>query len=148
MRCKTVYKLKNIVFIYFQNHTLIINATVGCRHSSVDSSAPSILPPRVRVPSTPSMLFLIYICHLNWNVKGTKINKKRPGWPIFLIINAKMLSWRKSIYNLARNLFKSSTLIVAHFDQLVRFPKSFGTIIHKLTLEKDRVWVRERRYMK
>ena len=30
---------------------------VGCRPSSVDSSAPSIQPPRVRVPSTPSMLF-------------------------------------------------------------------------------------------
>ena len=31
----------------------------GCRHSSVDLSAPSILPPRVWVPSTPSMLFSI-----------------------------------------------------------------------------------------
>ena len=29
--------------------------------SSVDSSAPSILPPWVRVPSTPSMLFSIFI---------------------------------------------------------------------------------------
>ena len=50
----------------------------GCRHSSVDSSVPNILPPRVRVPSTPSMLLsfivLCYICHL----KRTKINKKRP----------------------------------------------------------------------
>ena len=33
---------------------------VGCHHSSVDSSAPSILPPQVRVPSTPSMLSSIY----------------------------------------------------------------------------------------
>ena len=33
----------------------------GCRHSSVDSSAPSIQPPRVRVPSIPSMLFSNYI---------------------------------------------------------------------------------------
>ena len=24
-------------------------------------------------------LFKLYICHLNWNVKRTKINKKRPG---------------------------------------------------------------------
>ena len=31
----------------------------GCRRSSVDSFAPSILPPRVRFPSTPSMLFSI-----------------------------------------------------------------------------------------
>ena len=29
----------------------------GCCYSSVDLSVPSILPPRVRVPSTPSMLF-------------------------------------------------------------------------------------------
>ena len=28
----------------------------GCRHSSVDPSAPTILPPRVRIPSTPSKL--------------------------------------------------------------------------------------------
>ena len=60
------------------------NIGQGCRHSSVDSSVPSILPPRVRVPSTPSMLFQLilfklYICHLNWNVKRTKIYKKRPG---------------------------------------------------------------------
>ena len=39
----------------------------GCRHSSVDSSAPSIMPPRVRLPSTPSMLlsfivkFVLYL---------------------------------------------------------------------------------------
>ena len=30
-----------------------------CRHSSVDSFAPSILPPRVQIPSTPSKLFSI-----------------------------------------------------------------------------------------
>ena len=28
-----------------------------CRHSSMDLSAPTILPPRFRVPSTPSMMF-------------------------------------------------------------------------------------------
>ena len=39
--------------------------------------SPSILPPRVWGPSTPSMLLSIY----NWIVmwKKTKINKKRPG---------------------------------------------------------------------
>ena len=60
---------------------------LGCCHSSVDSSAPSIMLPQVRVPSTPSMLFSIYIkfklynCNLNWNVKRTNINKKRPIGP-------------------------------------------------------------------
>ena len=62
-----------------------ISPDLGCRHSSVDSSAPSILLPRVRVPSTPSMLFSIYICHLNWNVKRMKINKKRPGLAHFFL---------------------------------------------------------------
>ena len=39
----------------------------GCRHSSVDSSAHSIMPPQVRLPSTPSMLlsfivkFVLYL---------------------------------------------------------------------------------------
>ena len=60
------------------------NTILGGRHRSVDLSTPSILPSHVWVPSTPSMLFQfilfkLYICHLNWNVKRMKINKKRPG---------------------------------------------------------------------
>ena len=41
-----------------------LKSIAGCRHSSVDSSAPSILPPRIRVPSTSSMLFSIYIIQI------------------------------------------------------------------------------------
>ena len=39
---------------------------------------PTIMQPRVRIPGTLSMLCF---CHLNLkcNVKGTKINKMRPG---------------------------------------------------------------------
>ena len=33
----------------------------GCRHSSVNSLAPFILPPWIRVPGTPTMLLSIYI---------------------------------------------------------------------------------------
>ena len=58
----------------------------GCRHSEVDSSATTILQPRVRVPSTLSTLLslksnLCYICC----VKNTE-NKQKSGrvWPIFL----------------------------------------------------------------
>ena len=51
----------------------------GCRHRSVDSSAPSILPPRVWVPSTPSTYAWIYIL-IVWCWKY----KKRPGLAIFL----------------------------------------------------------------
>ena len=47
--------------------------TKGARHSSLVLSTPTILQPRVRIPTTPSMLFS------NCNEKRTKINKKRPG---------------------------------------------------------------------
>ena len=47
-------------------------------HSSVISSVPNILQPRVQIPSIPPKLFFnLYYC--NCNVKGTKINQKRPG---------------------------------------------------------------------
>ena len=55
----------------------------GFRHSSVDSSVPSILLPRVWLPSTPSMLlsFIVKFVHIlsMWCEKRTKINKKRPS---------------------------------------------------------------------
>ena len=58
--------------------------TWGCRQSSVDSSVPTRLTPRVWVPSMPSMLlsfsanFQLYLsCEKN------KINKKRPGLALF-----------------------------------------------------------------
>ena len=48
----------------------------GCRHSSVDSSVPTILLPRVQVPSRPSTLlyftvkFVLYLsCENNENKK-------------------------------------------------------------------------------
>ena len=46
----------------------------GAFNSSVNSSAPSILPPQVQVPSTPSKLlsFFIKLC----NVEKTKITQK------------------------------------------------------------------------
>ena len=49
---------------------------MGCRHSSVDSSAPTILPARVQVLSTPSTLlsfvvkFVLYLsCENNGNIQ-------------------------------------------------------------------------------
>ena len=47
--------LTNCVIMLF----IKVEITLGYRHSSVDSSAPSILPYWVRVPSTPSMLLSI-----------------------------------------------------------------------------------------
>ena len=53
---------------------------ISGHHSSVVLSVPTILRPRVRIPSTPSMLFFnLYRWNCIWNEKRTKINKKRPG---------------------------------------------------------------------
>ena len=53
---------------------------LGCRHSSVNSSAPTILPPRVRVPSTPSMLLSFIVTFVLYlSCEKNEINKKRPG---------------------------------------------------------------------
>ena len=40
---------------------------MGYRHSSVDLSVPTILAPRVRVPSTPSTLFsfIVFVLYLS-----------------------------------------------------------------------------------
>ena len=47
------------------------------RHISVDLSMPSILPPQVWVPSTPSTLVSIYI----WFVSCRKDENKPKKWP-------------------------------------------------------------------
>ena len=44
-----------IIFFYFGFRSYLC---LGCRHRSVDSSAITILPPWVRIPSRPSMLFI------------------------------------------------------------------------------------------
>ena len=54
-----------------------VYASMGCRHSSVVSSAPTILFPWVQILSTPSTLF--FNLYWNCNKKKTKKNKKRPG---------------------------------------------------------------------
>ena len=71
---KIIRQIKLIVistlacFIKFEVFLLPWNATAYCvkrnsvlggHHSSVVSSAPTILRPQVRIPSTPSMLFSI-----------------------------------------------------------------------------------------
>ena len=60
--------------------TLQKKCSKGCRHSSVDSSAPSNLPPWVWVPSTPSMLFSIYnvqIVYLSFELECEKKENKQ-----------------------------------------------------------------------
>ena len=69
--------LQNKFKLYFLTKIVVIfqkiELNIGYRHSSVEYSAPTIQPPRVRVPSTPSTLlsfgvFLLYLsCEKNEN---------------------------------------------------------------------------------
>ena len=63
----------------FQNK--VSTSKLECRHSSVDLSEPTILLPRARFPSTPSMLFssIVKFVLQVFVVKRTKLNKKRSG---------------------------------------------------------------------
>ena len=57
----------------------------GCCHSSVDSSVPTILPPQVRVPSTPSTLLSFIVKLVPYlSREKNEINNKRPGLAHFL----------------------------------------------------------------
>ena len=63
--------------------TILLEGTyIPFRYSSVDLSAPTILRSRVRIPSTPSMLFIV-ICTI-FVIYRTKINKKRSCLAHFL----------------------------------------------------------------
>ena len=71
------------------NHSFQTNITIfqGCRHSSVDSFAPSIMPPWFWLPSMPSMLFQYsQICAIfvlaMWEKNKNK-QKRGRVWPIF-----------------------------------------------------------------
>ena len=57
------------------------NDSRGCRHSSVESSAPTILPPRVRVPSMPSTLFHLFVLYLSCEKNENK--QKEAGFGPF-----------------------------------------------------------------
>ena len=53
-------------------------------HSSVDSSALTILPPRVRVPSTPSTLFIVkFVLYLSLCWENDENNQKEAGFGPF-----------------------------------------------------------------
>ena len=63
-----------------------IQTNEGCRHSSVDLSAPSILPPQVRIPSTSAMLLSNYI----WIVTCIKDENKQKEAGIGPFLTKKM----------------------------------------------------------
>ena len=66
---------------------IIVNDdTEGCCHSSVESPAPTILPPRVWVPSTPSMLLSFIVKFVRYlSCEKNEINKNRPGLADFFL---------------------------------------------------------------
>ena len=89
----------------------------GCCHSSVDLSAPSILLPRVRIPSTPSKLFHI-IFELYWIDEN-----KQKDWPIFL----KNISKSRTGHNLFRLLDASFREVFLAFPcPILRGPAKWG----------------------
>ena len=73
-RCITVQ-------LCIQQHCYIKINNKLSRHSSMVSSAPTILQPRVRIPSTPSTLFSICIEIVR---KERKLTERGRDWPIFL----------------------------------------------------------------
>ena len=54
-----------------------------CRHSSMDLSAPTILPPWVRVPSTPSTLLSIIVFVQCLSCEKNKNKQKEAGFGTF-----------------------------------------------------------------
>ena len=57
---------------------------MGCRHSSMDLSVPTILLPRVRVQSIPSMLLSIVVFVLYLSSEKNEIKQKEAGFGPFL----------------------------------------------------------------
>ena len=68
------------------SHWLTSIITIGLVNvhtmGAVDSSAPTILPPQVRVPSTPGMLFFIVIV-LYWSCEENESKQKEAGFGPF-----------------------------------------------------------------
>ena len=65
----------------------------GCLHSSVDLSAPTILLPQIRVPSTPSTLFsfIVFVQYLSCEKNENK--QKEAGFGPFKKINVTIKHW-------------------------------------------------------
>ena len=73
-----------------------------CRYSSVDSSAPSIMLPRVQVPSTPSLLLsvcIVQIVYLSFELECDKNQSKQKEAGIAHFKKLRIHNvWRKQFY--------------------------------------------------
>ena len=83
---KTWKAVYNFYINYESIYSCLKDTKLGCRHSSVDSSVPTILLPWVQIPNKPSMLlffivkFVLYLsCEKNENK-----TKKESGFGRFL----------------------------------------------------------------
>ena len=107
---------------------------LGCRHSSVDSSAPSILPPRVRLPSMPSTLFSIivkFVLYLSMQCeKRTKINRKEAGFGPFFLIQKSLINCNVAIGKLSSTQLE--ILIWFENTDIKSFIKSGGLMVSML----------------
>ena len=95
------------------------NSFKGCRHSSFDWSAPTILPPRVQIPSTPSMLlsFIVFVLYLLCEKNKNKQKEARFG--TFL---------KKSFFSVLResNLDESERRSTSHQIHISHLPTYLG----------------------
>ena len=94
---------------------------LGGQHSSVVSSAHTNLRPRVRIPSTPSTIFSIYIVETVIEMtKRTKINEKEDGigphfkteYAIYLLY---MYDAQSNDQHIKRNDLGTPALLVKYF---------------------------------
>ena len=113
---------------------------MGCRHGSVDSSAPSILPLQVRVPSTKSTLFSICIFIPTFHPAALGSNSRYTiftfqslavyFWFFEFIIELEILKnnqiWSRLVNN-SKNFPDLQTLPSAHSILKVRFYSCFPT---------------------
>ena len=75
-----------------KNHNVEwISKLGGCRHSSVDSSAPTILTPWVQIPSTTSMVLSFIVVMIDLSCEKNKNKQKEAGLGPFLKKNFKPL---------------------------------------------------------
>ena len=95
-------------------HTLV----GGCCNSSVDSSAPTILPPQVRVPSKPSMLlpfivkFVLYLsCEKNEN------KQKNMGLAIKLVAESDVRVWSIFLKKYLGRGKATTAMAIAHWTK-------------------------------
>ena len=111
----------------------------GGRHSSMVSSAPTILWPQVWIPSTQSMLFSI--CIEIVTRKEPKLTKRGRYWPFFLkkmthqrcLISVLLLFFSRKFPKKNAHKFQRKTARTSRF----KFPNRFDQLTVRIVPSKD-----------